>query len=246
MIGKYMKYLNLVFHHIQQVANVVFVPIHKEGTVFVLLFVMVTLISRVISEGLFWLCAILTIFCYFFFRDPERVVPDEDDVIVSPADGKVIAVLKDVQAPKEITKMNGKLQRISIFLSVFNVHINRVPVSGEIVETHYNPGEFFSANLDKASDENERQSCVVQTANNKHVAFIQIAGLVARRIVCYLKEGQKVTIGEQYGIIRFGSRCDIYLPNDAKIKVKTGQTMVGGETILATMATGNSKAIADK
>lgn len=228
-----MKYLSLVWYHLQHIAKFAFVPIHKEGVIFVLLSIMVTLIFGLFSRTLFWICVLLSCWCYYFFRDPERVTPDEENAVISPADGQVIEILKESTPPAELKSLNGKMQRISIFLSIFNVHINRVPISGVITETDYHAGKFLSAETDKASDENERQSCVVKTADGQELAFIQIAGLIARRIVCELKEGEKVVAGERYGLIRFGSRCDIYLPKDSKIKAKVGQTMVGGETILA-------------
>lgn len=235
------KYLSLVWYHFQQIAKVAFVPIHKEGVTFVLLGVMLALILGLVSRTLFWLCVVLCLGCYYFFRDPERFSPDDEDIVVSPADGKVVEIVKDASVPTDLKNINTKMQRISIFLSILNVHINRIPISGTISECSYHAGKFLSADTDKASEENERQSCVVKTADGQEIVFVQIAGLVARRIVCDLKQGEQVTLGERYGLIRFGSRCDIYLPKDAKIRVKVGQTMVGAETILAQLAPKNNK-----
>jgi phosphatidylserine decarboxylase len=177
---------------------------------------------------------IFALFCLYFFRDPARVSPKEEGLIISPADGTLQCIVEDVELPSGLSlDEKKKWTRVSIFLSVFNVHIQRVPISGKITKLHYNKGLFLNANLDKASEENERQSCVVKTKDGHEVGFVQIAGLIARRIVCDLQEHQEVKTGEKYGIIRFGSRVDIYLPAGVKPKVLVGQTMIGGETIIA-------------
>jgi phosphatidylserine decarboxylase len=207
-------------------------PIHKEGHPFIFIFAAVFLVAVLVSSALGWICAIATIWCVYFFRDPERVTPVKEGLVISPADG-FIQKIEQVAAPEELGLGDTKLTRISIFLNVFNVHVNRVPVSGEISELNYRPGKFLSANLDKASEENERQIVVIKTEDGRQVVCVQIAGLVARRIVCDLAEGQKVEGGQRFGIIRFGSRADIYLPQGVNPLVVAGQTAIGGETILA-------------
>ncbi len=208
-------------------------PIHKEGYMFIIIFALVTAILALLSNTLGLIGFVATLWCIFFFRDPERVIPVEENVIVSPADGVVTRVEYDVEAPEDLGYGKKKFNKMTIFLNVFNVHVNRVPVGGTITKVNYKPGKFLSANADEASEENERNSVVVKTANGTEVVFVQVAGLVARRIISDLKEGQKVTIGERYGIIRFGSRADLYFPENVEIKSLVGQTMVGGETIIA-------------
>jgi len=207
-------------------------PIHKEGHPFIFIFAAIFLIAALISSTLGWICGIAAIWCVYFFRDPARVTPVKEGLVISPADG-FIQKIEKVTPPAELGLGDAELTRISIFLNVFNVHVNRVPVSGEISELNYRPGKFLSANLDKASEENERQIVVIKTEDGKQVVCVQIAGLVARRIVCDLSEGQKVVGGERFGIIRFGSRADIYLPEGVNPMVVVGQTAIGGETILA-------------
>lgn len=229
-----------------------FSPIHKEGHVFVFIFLMGTILIGILSNLLFsssvgfWLGIVVTSFCGYFFRDPKRyTLVSSDSLIISPADG-VIQKIAKVPLPKEITKgeesekedkkedkKEENVYCISIFLSVLNVHVNRIPISGKIEKLVYVPGKFISANLDKDSDDNERQIVVLSTIEKKKVVFVQIAGFIARRIVCNLEKGKEVKAGERYGIIRFGSRVDIYLPKGSKPIVTEGQTMVGGETILA-------------
>lgn len=217
-------------------------PIHKEGHPFIFIFAAVSLVAGLMVDSLGWIGSIATLWCVYFFRDPERITPSDDRLVISPADG-LIQKIEKAAPPPELGLGDGELTRISIFLNVFNVHVNRVPVSGEVTELNYRPGKFLSANLDKASVENERQAVVVKTQDGKQVVFVQIAGLVARRIVCNLKEGQAVVAGERYGIIRFGSRADIYLPEGVNPMVIVGQTAIGGETILADL---NSKKAASK
>ncbi len=207
-------------------------PIHKEGYKFILLFALVTIFLLLISDTLGLIGIVLTLWCIFFFRDPDRTIPVEGGVLVSPADGVVTRVEYGVDAPDE-AEIDGKVNKISIFLNVFNVHVNRVPISGKITKVEYSKGKFLSANLDEASIKNERSLAVLETQKGDKIAFAQVAGLVARRIVSDLKEGQIVKTGDRYGIIRFGSRADIYLPESYKIKTLVGQTMIGGETIIA-------------
>jgi phosphatidylserine decarboxylase len=208
-------------------------PIHKEGYKFIFIFAIATAILALISNFLGLIGLVATLWCIFFFRDPERVVPLDDNAIISPADGVVTRVEYGAEAPEELGYGKTKFNKISIFLNVFNVHVNRVPLSGEVTKVVYRPGKFLSANAEEASVENERNSVVVKTSNGTEVIFVQVAGLVARRIVSDLKEGQEVVVGQRYGIIRFGSRADLYFPENVEIKSLLGQTMVGGETIIA-------------
>jgi phosphatidylserine decarboxylase len=208
-----------------------FPPIHRDGFVFASMFAAATLASMFLAGVLVVPCVILTIWCIYFFRDPNRVVPDGKEYIVSPADG-IVTKITDTVLPPVLNIGKLKVKKISVFLNVFDVHVNRVPASGEIVKIHYHPGTFINASLDKASDENEKNYCVMRLkSNGKLVVFVQIAGLIARRIVCDIKEGQNVSIGERYGIIRFGSRMDVYLPEGYEPLVKEGQRVVAGETI---------------
>ncbi len=214
------------------VIKMVSFPIHKEGYKFILIFALITIGLLLFNDTLGLIGIVLTLWCIFFFRDPERTIPVEENALVSPADGVVTRVDYGVEAPKE-TEIKGKVNKISVFLNVFNVHVNRVPISGKIKKVEYSKGNFLSANLDEASTQNERSIAVLETESGNEIAFAQVAGLVARRIVSDLKEGQNVKTGERYGIIRFGSRTDIYLPESFQIKVLVGQTMIGGETIIA-------------
>lgn len=208
-------------------------PIHKEGYKFIFIFAIATAILALLSNFLGLIGIVATLWCIFFFRDPERVVPLEDNAIISPADGVITRVEYGAEAPEELGYGKQKFNKVSIFLNVFNVHVNRVPVSGKVEKVVYQPGKFLSANADDASIENERNSVIVKTANGTEIIFVQVAGLVARRIVSDLKTGQDVIAGQRYGIIRFGSRADLYFPENVEIKSLLGQTMVGGETIIA-------------
>ena len=208
-------------------------PIHKEGYKFIFIFAIATAILALLSNFLGLIGLVATLWCIFFFRDPERFVPLEDGVIISPADGVVTRVEYGAEAPEELGYGKTKFNKISIFLNVFNVHVNRVPLSGEVTKIMYRPGKFLSANAEDASVENERNSVVVKNSSGTEIIFVQVAGLVARRIISDLKEGQEVVAGQRYGIIRFGSRADLYFPENVEIKSLLGQTMVGGETIIA-------------
>ncbi len=208
-------------------------PIHKEGYKFIFIFAIATAILALISNVLGLIGLVATLWCIFFFRDPERFVPLEDNAIISPADGVVTRVEYGAEAPEELGYGKTKFNKISIFLNVFNVHVNRVPLSGSVTKVIYRPGKFLSANAEDASVENERNSVVVKNANGTEIIFVQVAGLVARRIISDIKEGQEVVAGQRYGIIRFGSRADLYFPENVEIKSLLGQTMVGGETIIA-------------
>jgi len=210
----------------------VLVPIHREGWPFVTLFAIVTLVLGLIWDPSWVLGGVLTAWCAYFFRDPDRVTPTKPGLVISPADG-VVQMIREVQPPPELEMGEATMTRISIFMNVFNVHANRIPVDGTISKLDYRPGAFLNASLDKASEENERQSVRMEAATGQDIAFVQIAGLVARRILCELEPGQAVTAGERFGMIRFGSRVDVYLPRKTNPLVAEGQTAVAGETVLA-------------
>jgi phosphatidylserine decarboxylase len=208
-----------------------FVPIHKEGYPFIAGFAIATLVLGFFSTSLFWIGLILTGWCAYFFRDPVRVTPLDDRLVVSPADGVVSAVGPAIP-PRELGIGGGEMTRVSVFMNVFSCHVNRSPVRGRIARIEHRPGRFLNAELDKASDENERNGLVIESPNGI-VAVIQIAGLVARRIVCWTEAGGNIAVGERFGIIRFGSRVDVFLPRNAALRVAVGQTAVAGETVLA-------------
>ncbi len=220
-------------HDFLDALKMVTFPIHKEGFKFIFIFALVTIILALLNNTLGLIGLVLTLWCVFFFRDPERVIPVEENVVISPADGVVTRVEYGVEAPDDLGYGKKKFNKISVFLNVFNVHVNRVPVGGVITKVSYKPGKFLSANASDASEENERNSAVVKLDSGTEIIFVQVAGLVARRIVSDLREGQKVATGDRYGIIRFGSRADIYLPENVAVKCLVGQTMIGGETIIA-------------
>ncbi len=206
------------------------VPIAREGYPFIL----ASFIPPVITSalGLWWPTAITLVLAWWvvwFFRDPEREIPGDQGSIVSPADGKVIKIAR----AREDRLLGDEALKISIFMNIFNVHVNRAPASGRVVGTMYNPGKFFNASLDKASLENEQNLLLIEAANGRRFAVCQIAGLVARRIVCYVGEGSRLEKGERFGLIRFGSRLDVYLPLDAKVKVRVGDKVKAGSSVLA-------------
>ena len=209
-------------------------PIHKEGYPFIGGFALASLILFWIWAPLGWIGTVLTVWCALFFRDPVRVTPVRDGIVVAPADGRVAMIVQAIP-PAELGLGDKPLARISIFMSVFNCHINRAPVAGRIDRIAYRPGLFLNAELDKASEDNERNSLVIATPIGR-VGVIQIAGLVARRIVSFVKEGQSIGAGERFGLIRFGSRLDVYLPAGTRALVCEGQTAIAGETILADLA----------
>ena len=209
--------------------------IHHEGWRFVGIFVAVTALLAIIWEPLGCIGLVLTIWCYYFFRDPQRVTPDIKDVVVSPADG-IVQMIAKVKAPDELNMGDQMFTRVSVFMSVFNVHVNRAPADGKITNAVYVPGKFLNATLDKASKDNERQLLAMKTKSGKDICFVQIAGLVARRIVCDAQIGQEYKAGERFGMIRFGSRLDVYLPEGVEPQVALGQTMVAGETIIANLS----------
>ncbi len=207
------------------------VPISPEGYPFIGIFALVTVFLFWVWTPLGWAGTVLTIWCVLFFRDPPRVTPMRDGVIVAPADG-MISMVTSAAPPRELGLGDKLLPRVSIFMSVFNCHINRSPASGRIEKILYQPGKFFNADLDKASLDNERNSLVIATGAGS-IGVVQIAGLVARRIVCFVREGQTMSAGERFGMIRFGSRLDVYLPEGVTPHVAVGQTAIGGETVLA-------------
>jgi phosphatidylserine decarboxylase len=213
-----------------------FVPIHRDGYKFVAAFAVATLFLFLLAPPLGWLGAILTAACAYFFRDPDRVTPDRPGLIVSAADGKVSAVSEHVTAPRELALGTEPLTRVSVFLSVLDVHIVRAPVGGKIIRSAYVPGAFLNAELDKASEENERQALVIETRSGTKIGVVLIAGLIARRIVTFTTEGASLEPGERIGLIRFGSRVDLYLPEGVEVLTEVGQTAIGGETVLASFA----------
>ena len=206
-------------------------PIHPEGLKILAVVVAISVIFGFIS-GWFWLIfGPFCLFSFYFFRNPERVIPDEKDLILSPADG-IVCKIEEVNTPAAFKMKDEKLTRVSIFMSVFNVHVNRAPVSGKVTALNYHPGKFVSV-AEKDSEDNERQEILLTTDNGTQLAFTQIAGLVARRIYCPLKVGDELKAGQVFGMIRFGSRLDVYLPKGVEPAVMVGQTMVAGETVVA-------------
>lgn len=210
----------------------VLVPINREGYKFIAIFAIATLILFAIWVPLGWIGVILTLWCTYFFRDPERLVPQGEGLVIAPADG-VVQLVGPAVPPAELGMGADPRPRICIFMNVFNVHVNRNPVSGRVVALAYRPGKFVNAALDKASTDNERQSIRLRTEDGKEFAVVQIAGLVARRILCELTEGQGVRSGDRFGLIRFGSRVDVYLEPGMIPLVAPGQTTIAGETVLA-------------
>ncbi len=209
----------------------VFPKIHNEGYKFLVIFAFVTLILYLISSFLGLLGLILTIWCYYFFRDPDRQSINDDNYLVSPADGEVIKV-EEVNGPKELNLDEKKFTKISVFMNVFDCHVNRSPCTGKVSEILYKPGKFFNASLDKASEDNERNYYSISNKNNENIIVVQIAGLIARRIVTETTEGSELKQGERIGMIRFGSRADLYFENYVPL-VKVGQKAIAGETLLA-------------
>lgn len=205
---------------------------HPEGRRFVLAAALFAL-----SLAVFWPPAagpalLLTMGVYLFFRDPDRVSPTDAHAVVSPADG-IVCMLTQTPIPSELGADSAPVWRVSVFMSVFNVHVNRMPAAGTVTQTCYIPGKFFNASLDKASEHNERYLYLMRTVDGQTLAFVQIAGLIARRIVCFVRNDQKMALGERFGLIRFGSRVDVYLPPGVEPAVQVGQTMVAGETVVA-------------
>lgn len=209
-----------------------FPPMHREGRRFVFIAALIALLASHAIPALTFIFILLPFYVYYFFRDPERVPPTDPNLIVSPADG-IICLVQKVSIPKELGAHTTPVWRISVFMSVFNVHVNRMPATGTITKTHYIPGKFLNASLDKASEFNERHLYLMETSQKQTLAFVQIAGLVARRILSFVVEGQKLERSQRFGLIRFGSRVDVYLPEGIEPQVRVGQIMVAGETPLA-------------
>ena len=211
--------------------DILFPRLHKEGYRFLAIAGFLTFIILLISKFLGILCFILTIWVYYFFRDPERFPINDEKYLVSPADG-VISNIEEVSGPKELGLENKKYTRVSIFMNVFNCHVNRVPSSGKITQVYYKPGKYLNASLDKSSEENERNYIKMKNLNGDEIILTQIAGLIARRIVCEVKEDEEIKQGNKFGIIRFGSRVDLYFEN-YKLLVNKNQTTISGETLIA-------------
>ena len=212
--------------------NNIFPNIHKEGYKFLAISIILTFFGLLLSKLLGILLIIITIWVYYFFRDPDRVSIEDDNFFVSPADG-VISNISEVSGPHELKMENEKYTKVSIFMNVFNCHVNRTPLSGTIEEINYKPGKFINASLDKASEENERNYYKIKCSKSgEEIIIVQIAGLIARRIVCEVEQGQELKQGDRIGMIRFGSRVDIYFKNK-KVLAKIGQNVVAGESLIA-------------
>jgi phosphatidylserine decarboxylase len=219
-------------HGIVDTALSVLTPIHWDGHKFIAIGAVATLLLFWLWEPLGWIGALLTLYVAYFFRDPERATPIREDLVIAPADGRIVGVrLKE--PPAELGLPPAPMTCISIFLSVFDVHINRAPVSGTILRRNYITGLFVNAALDKASEDNEREGMVFRTATGREIGVVRIAGLVARRIVTFAREGEAIQAGARTGLIRFGSRVDIYIPEGRGVLVAEGQRTIGGETVLA-------------
>ena len=207
-------------------------PINRAGWPFIAIFAITTAALFYVWFPAGWAGVILTLWCVYFFRDPARVTPTREGLVISPADG-VVQMIKKAAPPEEIGFGTKELTRISIFMNVFDVHVNRIPIGGTVMQLAYRPGKFFNASLDKASEFNERQGVRLKTDQGREIAFVQIAGLVARRIKCDIVEEQAMRTGERFGLIRFGSRVDVYMPDDVPVLVAVGQRAVAGETVIA-------------
>ena len=212
------------------------IKIRPEGRLFITIFFVIAIILFIFAQFLGWIGVILVGWCMYFFRDPDRVTPKEPNLIISPADG-VIQLVTNSTPPAELEMGHTQMRRISIFMSVFDCHVNRSPIDGEVIKTAYKPGKFLNASLDKSSEDNERQSLNLQNQDGVNIAVVQIAGLIARRIICWTKEGRQLRAGERFGMIRFGSRVDIYLPIKTRILAIPGQRTIGGETPIAQLKT---------
>ena len=213
--------------------NTIFPKIHKEGYKFLAISILATFLILFFSKFLGILSIIITIWVYYFFRDPERYSIKDDNYLVSPADG-LITDISEKSGPEELRLENTSYTRISVFMNVFNCHVNRIPSSGKVEEIFYKPGKFLNASLDKASEENERNYFKIKLKNGEEIIVVQIAGLIARRIVCEVEQDQELDQGDRIGMIRFGSRVDVYFKNK-KVLAKLGQNVVAGESLLASL-----------
>jgi len=218
----------------------ILVPINSAGWPFIALFAVIALALGYLAQPLGWVGLVLTLWCVYFFRDPDRVTPTRPGLVIAPADGRVCLVDEAVP-PAELDMGDEARPRVCIFMNVFNVHVNRAPMDGTITKIAYRPGKFFNAELDKASEHNERMSLAMDTATGHSIAFVQIAGLVARRILCQVKEGDHIQAGRRFGLIRFGSRVDVYLPKGAQPFLAVGQLTTAGETVVADLNTDEPK-----
>ncbi len=228
----------------QDMLSTVVKPIHREGYKFIGIFAAVSVLLFLLWQPLGWIGLGLTIWCYYFFRDPERQTPIREGLLVSPADG-VISLIEPAVPPAELEMGDAPLTRVSVFMNVFNCHVNRAPIGGRVAKIAYRPGKFLNASLDKASADNERNSMAIELADGRRIAVVQIAGLVARRILCEVAENQALTTGERFGMIRFGSRVDVYLPEGVEPLVALGQTMISAETVIADLASTEPRRLAE-
>ena len=211
--------------------NTIFPKIHKEGYKFLAISILTTFIALFLSKFIGIILILITVWVYYFFRDPERYSIDDDKYLVSPADG-LITDISEKSGPEELSLENVTYTRVSVFMNIFNCHVNRIPTAGKVEEIYYKPGKFLNASLDKASEENERNYFKIRLSNGEEIIIVQIAGLIARRIVCEVEQDQDLKQGERIGMIRFGSRVDIYFKNK-KVLAKLGQNVVAGESLLA-------------
>lgn len=218
-----------------------FVPIHREGHKFIVAFFAGSVILGFVWFPLFWVGMLLTAWCIYFFRDPERFVPQDDDLAISPADGKV-SLITMARPPAELMLGDQPMLKISVFMNVFNVHSNRAPVDGTVERVTYFPGKFVNADLDKASEHNERNALLIRVADGSLVSCVQVAGLVARRILCYVQAGDRLARGQRFGFIRFGSRVDVYLPLSARPRVAIGEKVHATTSVLAELQPEGAKA----
>lgn len=212
--------------------RLVLAPPHPAGRPFLIGGGLVILAGLLFAHWLAWIGLVFILFCFYFFRDPTRVPPSRPGLVLAPADGKVVSVMLAVPPP-ELDLGPEPRWRVAIFLSVIDVHVNRMPISGTVTRIAYRHGKFLNASMDKASDDNERNALALRLPDGRDLAVVQIAGLIARRILCYVGEGDAVQAGARFGIIRFGSRTDVYLPGGVQPLVSVGQTMIGGETVIA-------------
>ena len=219
----------------KSVKDEVLVPIHPAGWPFIFLFILASAIITYFWTGFLLPGSLLSLWCIYFFRNPKRTTPVTDHLVIAPADGRVLST-GIVPVPDDLDLPKGEWRRISIFMNVFDVHVNRAPVAGKVIAAPYHKGAFLNASLDKASEKNERQNMVLEMSSGQQIGVVQIAGLVARRIILEAAIGDQLNVGQQYGIIRFGSRVDVWLPAATTVQVMPGQTMVAGETVLADLS----------
>ena len=225
---------------VKSVKEEVLVPIHPAGWPFIFLFFLVTAFVSYFWNGFLLPGSFLCLWCVYFFRNPVRTTPVTDHLVISPADGRVLST-GVVEVPDDLNLPDGEWRRISIFMNVFDVHVNRAPVAGKVVDTTYHEGAFLNASLDKASAQNERQNMVLEMKSGQKIGVVQIAGLVARRILLEAATGDYLNVGQQYGIIRFGSRVDVWIPAEKPVLILAGQTTIAGETILADLSGANTE-----